>query len=402
MRHIIFLFITVITLPTFLQAQSSVNYFLPKKNLYVKVPFKITNTKVYLIDGTTGKRVDDPIKNISTYIVDGDVVIESKMTSDKMYPLDLSRLGKGWSGYNFDITFDDKGNGSISKVNASHTPATAEIIKGTVSILSSVVKIIGSALSGNQGAGEQQKTEQEQSEQKFIMVKEIEIKDEQALEFDVRPEFTDAGIVSNPKPFVHIKLTRISSAASNEHAQNSVTSSSNNSSIVLQYKVPAEYSIVAIVMNNQFLKEQEVIHERILIPQAGTLTNLEIPILKNKKTVKVGFDENSGNLTEYSIAKESQVGDNLAAVSNGVESLNAEITNLRNEIKDKKEKGEEKAEAQKEAAVNKDIKDEIARLQLEKDRLDLKKEKQDLIAAIKTAQDEMNAAQSPNKTKPKK
>ena len=93
MRHIIFLFITVITLPTFLQAQSSVNYFLPKKNLYVKVPFKITNTKVYLIDGTTGKRVDDPIKNISTYIVDGDVVIESKMTSDKMYPLDLSRLG---------------------------------------------------------------------------------------------------------------------------------------------------------------------------------------------------------------------------------------------------------------------------------------------------------------------
>lgn len=402
MRYIIILLITVITLPAFLQAQSSVNYFLPKKILYVKVPFKITNTKVYKIDGSTGKRIDDPIKNISTYIVDGDVVIESKMNGDKMSSLDLSRLGNGWAGYNFDITFDDKGNGSISKVNASHTPATAEIIKGTVSILSGVVKIIGSAISGFQGAEEQQKTEQEQSEQKFVMIKEIEIKDEKALEFDIRPEFTDAGIVSNPKPFVHIKLAKISFTTSNEHSQNSIISPSNNSSIILQYRVPAEYSIVATVMNNQFLKEQEVIHERILIPQAGILTNLEIPLLKKKKTVKIGFDENSGNLTEYSIAKESQVGDNLAAISNGMESLNTEITNLRKEIEAKKEKNEEKAEAQKEAAVNKDIKDEITRLQLEKDRLDLEKEKQDLIEAIKTAQDEMNATQLQNKTRPKK
>ena len=234
------------------------------------------------------------------------------------------------------------------------------------------------------------------------MIREIEIKDEANLEFDIKPEFFEAGIVSNPKPFVHVKLARIIVDASNASNQNAEGSSNNNSSVILQYKVPAVYSIVASVMNNQFLKEQEVIHDRILIPQAGTLTNLDIPVLKKKKTVKIGFDENSGNLTEYSVAKESQVADNMTAISTGIESLNTEVTNLRKEVKDKKEKEQAEADSLADAAVNKDLKDEIARLQLEKARLDLEKEKQALIAEIKAGQDEIKATQSSAKPKPKK
>lgn len=388
-------------LPALSKAQSSVNYFLPKKILYVKVPFKITNTKIYKLD-ESGQRAESPTKNISTYVIDGDIIIESKMTADKESSLDLSRLGNGWAGFNFDITFDDKGNGSISKINASRTPATAEIIKGAVSILGSVIKVIGSVASGFQGGEEQQKTEQEQSEQKFVMIKEIEIKDEAKLEFDIKPEFFEAGIVSNPKPYVHIVLTRDNTGVAAENGQNEAKPSNNNSSVILQYKTPAAYSLVVTAMNNQFVKEQVVILDKILIPQAGTLTQLDIPILKKKKTVKIGFDENSGNLTEYSLSKESQVADNMTAISNGIESLNTEVSDLRKQIKDKKEQEQAEADSIKEAAVNKDLKDEIARLELEKARLDLEKEKQALIAEIKAAQDEIKAAQSSAKTKQKK
>lgn len=355
-------------------------YYLPKKIIYITVPFTIVEKKAYKVDSQTGQMANEPEKILTTVKVNGDIKVVSKLFPDASKSLNLDVLGKGGKIFNFDITFDDKGNGMISTINASQTPVTADIIKGTVNIVGSVIKL-GTNTFGMVGGDEKPDSQEITTEQNIEETRVIELTNNDPFSLTIEPSTrVNVNTIAGTKPSVDVKITKIS-----KEPGVSTGTTSLNSGVELHYRIPAEHSIQVIVKNNQLIKEQMVINERILVPQTGNEITLLIPILKKHKTVDIGFNEETGNLSKYGLKKESQISENTQVISDAIGTLNTETSALRTAMKNQKEKEEEEGKKKEEDRKkkeeenrNKDIKDEIESLNLEKDRLDLIIEKQKL------------------------
>ncbi len=366
-----------------------VAYFLPKKIIYVTVPFNIIEKRLYKVDRQTGQLANEPEKTVTTVKINGDIKVESKLFPSAIKSVDLDPLGKGGKSFNFDITFDENGNGMISTVNASQTPVTSDIIKGTVSIVGSVIKLATGVFGF--GEGEEQPEFQEiTTEQNINETRAIELINGDPYSLVIKPN-TRVTNIAGTKPTVEVRITKIVQEA----GAVSGGAGSSNSGIELHYRIPAEHSLQVIIKDNQLIKEQEVINERILVPQTGNEVTLLIPILKRKKTVDIGFDKETGNLSKYGLKKESQLSENTEAISNAIGTLNTEISGLKTALEAKKEKEEEDRKKKEEENRNKDIKDEIDRLKLEKDKLDLIIEKQKLKEEIEAKRKEAKEKKTP-------
>ena len=364
------IFIVAILFSFFSASAQKVAYYLPKKVIYVTVPFNIVEKKLFKVNRMTGQIDSEAVKTVTIVKINGDIKVDSKLFPGAIKSLDLDPLGKGGKSFNFDITFDDKGNGMISTINASQTPVTADIIKGTVSIVGSVIKL-ATGIFGAVGGDEQPEFQEITTEQNIEETRVIELTNGEPVSLTIEPSIRVNNIPT--KPSVEVKITKIS-----QEAISFDDAGSSNQGIELHYHIPAEHSLEVIVKNNQLIKEQVVINERILVPQTGKEVTLLIPILKKNKTVDVGFDKETGNLSKYGLKKLSQLSENTEAISNAIGTLNTEISGLKTALKTQKEKEEEDSKTKEEENRNKDIKDEIDRLKLEKDKLDLLIEKQKL------------------------
>lgn len=363
-------------------------YYLPKKVIYVTVPFNIIEKRLFKIDRLTGQLENDPVKTVTTVKINGDIKVESKLFPGAIKSLNLDPLGKGGKSFNFDITFDEKGNGMISTINANQTPVTSDIIKGTVSIVGSVIKL-ATSIYGAVGGDEQPEFQEIITEQNIEETRVIELTNSDPFSLTIEPS-TRVNIIAGTKPSVEVKITKIAQVAG---ATNGAVSS--NTGIELHYRIPAEHDLQIIIKNNQLVKEQVVINERILVPQTGNEVTLLIPILKKKKTVDIGFDQENGNLSRYGVKKESQLSENTEAISNAIGTLNTEISGLKTALETKKEKEVEDLKKKEEENRNKDIKDEIELLKLEKDKLDLIIEKQKLKEEIEAKKKDTKAKKTP-------
>ena len=102
----------------------------------------------------------------------------------------------------------------------------------------------------------------------------------------------------------------------------------------------------------------------------------------------IEFDKETGNLSKYGLKKESQLSENTEAISNAIGTMNTEIYDLKTALENKREK-------EKEENSNKDIKDEIDRLKLEKDKLELIIEKQKLKEEIEARKKDKKRKKTP-------
>lgn len=395
MQKLFMLFLVLLYLNA--SSQPEIGYFLPKKIIYITVPFTITQQKLFNANPITGEPDGDPIKFVINVKVDGDIKVESKMYPSTFQNINLEPLGKGGKSFNFSIKFDETGNGLLTTINASQTPVTADIIKGTVNIAGSLIKL-ATGLLGMTAGEDAPKTVEQITEQKIVETRAIEITSDNPYSLTISPSIIAAGRVANPSASVEINITKVTSA--NFQNSQAANLSDNNNAMSLRYRVPAEHTIQVKVLNNQLIKEQIIISESILIPQTGKEISISIPILKRKKTFELGFDPATGNLSKYGLTKESQVSEKLESVNGAIGTLNTEITSLRTTIAENKDKEEKKIKQQEADNRNKDIKDQIEQLKLEKDRLDLLIEKHKLIdelAEKKKAQEEAKVKKSKGK-----
>jgi len=367
-------------------------YFLPKKVLYVTVPFKITEKKLVKVDPNTGK-AGDIIDAEANVIVDGEITVEGKMYPGLYKNLNLDLLGRGGKTFDFVMKFDDKGSGNISSINVSQTPVTSDIITGVVTVVGSALKVANTFF-GAAGAEGEVKAKEITTEQKFSETRTIEIAQDNTKETEI--QIVPSVIVKGGTriPSVIVKISPPQTDGIKDIEQNSTTLSTG---FTLHYRAPAEHSIQVKVLNNQLVKEQTIIDEKILIPQTGKVASVDIPILKGKKTVEIAFSTESGNLTTYSIKKESQLKETLSSTSEGIESLSAEVKSLLTTLEAKKKEEEAKKKEEQEKAVNKDLKDEISSLQLENARLDLMLENQKLAEEIAAKKKELEAKKDTKK-----
>lgn len=376
-------FIFTILLSFFGANAQHVAYYLPKKIIYVTVPFNIVEKRQFKIDRLTGLPDKNAVENITTVKINGDIKVESKLFPGAIKLLDLDPLGKGGKSFNFDITFDEKGNGMISTINSSQTPVTADIIKGTVGIVSSIIKF-SSIIYGAVG-GDQPEYKEITIEQNIEETRAIELTDSNPFSLTIKPSIKANSNIAGTIPFIEVNITKIAQGAKID--TNAFTSSKPG--IQLYYRIPAEHNLQVIIKDNQLVKEQVVINERILVPQTGNEVKLLIPILKKKKTVGIEFDKETGNLSKYGLKKESQISENTGAIADGLSSVNTEVAGLKAAL-----------EAKKEENINKELKDEIERQKLENEQLSLIIEKQKLQEQIEAKKKEEAEAKK-NEAKPK-
>jgi Domain of unknown function (DUF4831) len=353
----------------------NINYFSPKKIIYITVPFTITEKKLWKVD-QNGKQ--SYLLDMTTIVnVDGEIKVDSKIYPGLYQNLNIDRLGKGGKSFDFAIKFDDDGNGSISTINANQTPATGEIIKGTVNVIGSLIKVVGGLLGAAAGEDTVQ-TKEESSEQKILEVRTIEITDDKPVIISISPSLIVAedNLKAIPASVV-VSITKSSKVITPNNTNN--IKLDEPSKLFLHYRIPAEHTIQIKVLNNQLIKEQVIIEDKILIPQTGTEVIIDIPILKKKKTFEIGFNTKTGNLSNYGLTKGSQLKENFDNINDGIGTLNTEISNLKTAIAENKKEAEDAKKKEVEDNKDKTLKAEIESLKLEKATLDLLLEKQNLL-----------------------
>jgi len=316
----------------------SIGYLTPKKFLLVSVPYTISQLKK--VD-STGKTIGVPIITVS---ITDDITIEEKMVFDTYKNIDLSKLGKAGRNYTFAVDFDSGGLGTLSTINGSQEPIAGDIIKGTVSIAGTILNAIG-ALKGYVADKKTSapKLTDVTITQKIVEKRIVEIVDDDQ-NIEIKPEIQN--VPSIPLVAIHLKKQNV------DIKPNKIVSD-NADSYHITYNIPAIYKLTAQVLNNNLCKTQTVIDQFIFVPQKGIETDLPLPILKGKKTIEIDFSSSTGNLTKFSLKKESQLSSTLSASQTSLDDLNKSITDFKARFKDTS------------------LSDEVAKLTLENQKLQL-------------------------------
>ncbi|QNN42933.1 hypothetical protein [Pedobacter roseus] len=349
-------------------AQQKVGYFIPKKVFTISVPFKITYKKIFKKDGS----VDNAVTLVK---VDGDILVESKLYPDKYHELDLSDLGKGGRSFNFEIGYDTNGSGTLASINGKQEPVTADLIKGGIGLLTTGVKLLTGFSYGF--TGEQKKSEvpaPEVTEQSVTVKKTIYLSDDgSTVSGEIKPALSDKYKTDLVTPNASVKYTFTKKVVSENDSRKSPLKATK--SLFVSYMVPAEYQLKVVLAGDQFIMEREVVDEIVLVPQSGTLVQADIPILKGRKNLQLSFSSTSGSLTRYAWIKESTTKAAIDNTVSGLESLSTEIKAWKAaSLKEKADQEKKQDEAdKKKAELYKDtsLADEIEKLKLENQRLEL-------------------------------
>lgn len=330
-----------------------IRYFLPEKVFYItltytKVSTKITDKKGNILQEKTVIKQLDP------------VTVESKIIPGNLsYGLDLTGFNSGGRSYSAELVFDDNGCGILTSINGSQEPVSSEIIKGTFSIINAVAKI--AAISGISGLAPSRtknvydtaKIEQKITEKSTLLVR-SKLKDTSFTLFTFDTE-------DPSKPLtVTLNLQKIKSPSSVKSV-----APINDDVPGIMYRIPAKFQMDVVVENYMLAERNAIISEIVFIPQCGKLSYIPFPIRKGKKTIQVSFNPSNGNLSKYSIKKESTVKTSMADIKSSVDDLSGSLNNV---MKTKEDKNYEALEQ------------EAKFLKLEKDILQLKSDKKKILA----------------------
>lgn len=346
-------------------SQPKVGYFIPKKIITVTAPFTIIETKKFQV---FPDKEDQLINTVVVAKVDGDILVESKMYQDVYTTLDLEPLGKAGKSFNFEIGYDSGGNGTITSINGSQQPVTSDIIKGTVNLVGGIVKLVANIFAAADGTTKPVFRE-DVREQKVVEKRTITLEAGKTFTpLIIKPTLVFAGAIS-----ASVKVEITENAI--QHLP-TAPAAATPSGFQLQYRVPSEHHLVVTVLNNQLVKEQTVIDGHIFVPQTGVLTFLDIPILKKKKTIEIAFDPTTGNLSKYSLKKESQLKDVVDNTKSSLDDISEQVKTLKADAATKKKEEDDKDKTY---------------MQAENDRLTLENSKLELLIDQQKLKDQINA-----------
>ena len=371
-------FLLSIMLPLIAYTQEKkIPYFLPHKDYSANVVFTLTDVKVFKKGDILNRK--NLLRHFTRVSIEEPIKVEGRMrwASDEAYYFDFSNLGKGGKSFSMDFGFNSEGIGTISSFNGIQEPILADIIQGTVSVASAIVTAVANGLNpmGFDGINDEKEVAIKEV-QKIEVQKILNIDTENIITIDnlisgsknYKYKFSDSTSIDfynfiTPVPTVSIRFTELS------NSKNKINSGTVDGEVVsgskIFYKIPAPFLLSATVSENLFAKQYKAIEQVVYLPQKGKKESIPIELTKGKRTLEISFNPTTGNLSKYTLKKES----NLKASLNQLKSSTDELsTSIKNFQKAQFEKNKDDSEQK-----------ELEKLRLEIDKLRLLKEKKELL-----------------------
>lgn len=355
--------------------QKQIPYYLPSKYFHVTVIYTVKDTKVF-------KKADKTLKDSSllrhytTVSIEDPIRIEGKLVlGGEPYYFDFSDLGSAGKSFNMTIGFDSSGNGTLATFNGEQQPVTADIIEGTVSVIGSVIGIVAKNIipfkgfKGSNDDGEIVVTEEQKVEIQEIITSTsgtTEILLNQANPSGKnRVKFNDNGFVQFYNLVTDIPKVTITFASVGSTTQNSSQQSNTNAGTTkdkIYYRVPQPTILTVKLSNNMFAGEYVAVEQLVYIPQTGALAHVPVELVRGKRTLEITFDQTTGNLTKYSLKKESNLKATLTQTKSSVDALSTAVKDLQDRINEKNS-----------------LQTQIDQLKLENEKIELQKKQKDLL-----------------------
>lgn len=331
----------------------ALEYYLPEKKLRVTVIYTV---REYLMKGIPRDQPD--VVNALAYriTIENDISVEEITVPDRSRKFELAipqKLSGG--GARFDWAFRLDKNGVLAGLNTLREPVAASILSGGIGIITNIIS--GVTAAGPLGSAlPQTGSEYEEITRQEITVTEL---------IDIPPRGIEKQRVAVPKFNAEIgkvpNLPSVFVSVINEDDNSRVRPpESQNRHNDLTFVEPKYDRLIVTVYHNGFLDEARVIDHFISVPQHGQLKSVPVAtLMKGRKTLGISLNPDTGQLTSYQYKKDTNAKGNLIDINRQLEELSDAV----NELGD---------------ARGKRLRNEIDQLELQIQRLELIKKKQEL------------------------
>ncbi|MDV3310609.1 MAG: hypothetical protein LOY03_17505 [Cyclobacteriaceae bacterium] len=314
----------------------SITYHLPEKKLRVTVTYKLTG---YVLTSADGKVIDSRYE----MVIADPVKVEEVVVPDRNRRFEVrlpERLASG--GARFDWKVQLGRNGILTGWNASREPVTAQILSGAAGLVANILTGL-TPVDGLLPAAEE-KAYKATTEQKFTVTETIDIPVVGLDRVTVTAPHLDVPLVSIPS--TTITLTPVDEGET-------MTGDAPRRTDVLYHIEPRNYRLFVDVNNNGPVSSFRAIDEIIRVPQHGALRQIELATLfKGRKAAALSLDPATGQLLSWEYKRSGNTRTETADLSKQLAALAEAVSAAR-------------------AASDRRLEQEVSRLSLEIERLEL-------------------------------
>lgn len=329
-------FLAMLHIPTCIA--QSITYHLPEKKLRVTVTYKLTG--YVLTSGADGKIVDSKYE----MVIADPVKVEEVVVPDKNRRFEVrlpERLASAGARFEWMVQLDR--NGILTGWNASREPVIAQILAGGIGFVANMLTGI-TPVAGLLPAAEEQ-AYKVATEQKFSVTEIIEIPRDGHDRLTVATPHTEVRLASVPS--VTITLTPM------DDPGNTPGSDVPRRADALYYIEPSNYRLTVDINNNGLVSSARTIDEIIRVPQHGTLSQIGLnELFKGRKAATLSLDPATGQLLSWAYKRSGNTRTETTDLSKQLTALAEAVAAAR-------------------AAREQRLEQEVTRLGLEVERLEL-------------------------------
>lgn len=335
----VLLFLIVYSIATSAQ---SIAYYMPEKKLRITVAYKLTG---YVLTNGAG---DDVLDSKYELVITDPVKVEEVVVPDMNRRFEVKipeRLPAVGARFDWKVQLDK--HGILTGWNASREPVTAQILAGGVGFIANV--LTGVTQVGGLIPALAAKSYKVDTEQKFTITQTI----------DVPANGLDEVTVAVPDIDVQLSTVPSVTLSLQPSAATATESGITRRTDALHYIEPRVYRLVVDVKNNGLVPSTRVIDEVILIPQHGALRQIALTeLFRGRKAAALSLDPATGQLLSWEYKRSGTSRTETSDLSKQLSVLAASVAAAR-------------------AASDQRLEQEVRRLSLELERLELQRKLQE-------------------------
>lgn len=326
-----------------------IGYYLPEKKLRITV--------TYRLKGYALKNDSDGAEQISKrryeMTIDDMVKVEEIIVPDPHRHFELSlphQVSKGGARFDWALKLDR--NGVLAGWNASREPIGAAVISGAAGFVANL--LTGVAHLQGIVPAQTEASYQVITDQKITVAEIVDIPAgglQEKVVAQPRPDAAVADVLA-ATPSVSVTVTDTGTGVGTPDDK------TTTSREVLYYVMPGYYRLTVTVRDNGLIKHSNVIDHMLIVPQHGQLKHIALSeLFRGRRSASVSIDPSTGQLLTWLYARDGNTKADLADINKQWESLNKAILGIT-------------------TAQDLKLKQEVARLELELDKLKLLQELQ--------------------------
>lgn len=343
---------TLLALLLFAESRCQVTgYYLPEKKIRITVTY---NLKGYALKGIAADGKEEILDSRYEMAIADNIKVEEVIVPDRNRYFELSipqQLSKGGARFDWSLRLD--GNGILAGWNASREPIGASVISGGIGLIANLL----TGLTHVQGVlpGLTEASYKVVTDQKITVTEIIDIPADGISRKVVGKPRLDASVTNAMAVMPSVSINITDAGIGSKVSEDRTTDSRD----VLYYIAPKYYRLVVTVNGNGLVENGSVIDHMLIVPQHGQLRHIAVSeLFRGRKSAALSIDPTTGQLLTWQYNRKGNTKAEIADINKQLESLNKAIYGIM-------------------TAQDQKLKQEVARLELELEKLELLQELQD-------------------------